>query len=68
MKYLIFSGEHRMFWRPFASGYTSQVALAGRYEKDEADAVTAHCGPDKMIEILPEPQTPNDIEQLAQKL
>ncbi len=41
MKYLIWSNQQRMWWRPASRGYTSIVDEAGRYELDEAVAIVA---------------------------
>jgi hypothetical protein len=35
-KYLIWSNEHRMWWRPNKAGYTTSLATAGRYSREEA--------------------------------
>lgn len=35
-KYLIWSNEHRAWWRPSSQGYTMQIEKAGRYTRDEA--------------------------------
>ena len=34
--YLIWSNEHRMWWKPARRGYTEGLALAGRYTREEA--------------------------------
>lgn len=34
--YLIWSNEHRAWWRPGHSGYTNHVSAAGRYNDKEA--------------------------------
>lgn len=34
--YLIWSNEHRAWWRPDARGYTLDIERAGRYSRDEA--------------------------------
>lgn len=34
--YLIWSNEHRAWWRPNRCGYTTYVRNAGRYQRDEA--------------------------------
>lgn len=35
-EYLVWSNEHRAWWRPKAAGYTVHMAAAGRYTRDEA--------------------------------
>jgi hypothetical protein len=35
-KYLIWSNEHRMWWRDSWTGYTTEVTEAGRYSHEEA--------------------------------
>lgn len=39
MNYLIWSNEHGAWWRPGSFGYTSDIAEAGRYGKDEATRI-----------------------------
>lgn len=34
--YLIWSNQHRAWWRPNSQGYTTHLLSAGRYEKAEA--------------------------------
>lgn len=34
--YLVWSNEHRCWWRPSRQGYTQKVASAGRYTREEA--------------------------------
>ena len=46
---LIWSGEHRAWWRPNGQGYTADRDCAGRWWANEARAMTAHCGPEKRI-------------------
>ncbi len=41
MKYLIFSNQKRMWWRANRLGYTDIVDEAGRYTRDEAEAIVA---------------------------
>lgn len=50
---VIWSGEHRAYWRANASGYTTILEAAGIYNRDDALAVTGGCGPEKKIEIRP---------------
>lgn len=54
---MIWSGEHRMWWRPEGKGYTAKSAVAGRYTREDAESRTSHCGPEKKIEIV-EPGSP----------
>lgn len=35
-KYLIWSNEHRAWWRPNNAGYTKQLEAAGRYSREDA--------------------------------
>lgn len=39
-EYLIWSNEHRAWWRPRAQGYTIDLKRAGRYTREDA---TRHC-------------------------
>jgi|KBSMisStaDraftv2_1062788.scaffolds.fasta_scaffold03115_13 hypothetical protein len=45
----IWSGEHRLWWRPHYAGYTSKIEEAGIYTFEDAFAHTRHCGPEKKI-------------------
>ena len=53
--WLIWSGEHRAWWRPDARGYCEFLAGAGRYTFEEAAQITEHCGPEKKIDLVPDP-------------
>jgi alpha-glutamyl/putrescinyl thymine pyrophosphorylase clade 1 len=46
---LIWSGEHRAWWRPNCQGYTQSIDEAGRYSFADAFEATKHCGPEKKI-------------------
>lgn len=51
--YMIWSNEHRAWWRPNAAGYTADIAQAGRYTRN--DAVKHSATRDQRPgEILPE--------------
>ena len=49
--FYIYSGEHNAYWRPDASGYTTNLEEAGRYSLTEAHRKTNHCCPKKQIKI-----------------
>lgn len=34
--YLVWSNEHRCWWRPGSRGYTQKIESAGRFDRDEA--------------------------------
>ncbi len=53
VEYLIWSGEHNAYWCPDAAGYSTRIRDAGRYSLEDAKKRTAHCGPEKRIEIEP---------------
>lgn len=40
-EYLIWSNEHRAWWRPKRAGYTARVDEAGIYKADEAITICA---------------------------
>jgi hypothetical protein len=46
---LIWSGEHKAWWRPNCCGYTCHRKEAGRYSFHDAVSATKHCGPEKKI-------------------
>jgi len=48
---VIWSGEHHAYWRPEGRGYTTQLLGAGIYTRADAIRRTAHCGPEKEVEI-----------------
>jgi hypothetical protein len=53
--WLIWSGEHRAWWRPDARGYCNVAGGAGRYTRQGAQAWLDHAGPEKQLEIVPDP-------------
>lgn len=59
----IWSEEHRAYWRPDGCGYTNRISQAGVYTRDDAEARTGHCGPEKRIEL--ERLTPALAKHLA---
>ena len=38
-EFLIWSEEHGRWWKPAERGYTSQLATAGRYSRERAEAI-----------------------------
>ena len=50
---VIWSGEHRAYWRANGSGYTTILEAAGIYSRSDALARIGGCGPEKKIEIRP---------------
>lgn len=51
---VIWSGEHRAYWRTPANGYTTELnQWTGTYSREEAESLTGHCGPEKKIELRP---------------
>jgi hypothetical protein len=39
MQYIIWSNEHKAYWRPNAAGYTKAKSQAGRYSLADAIAI-----------------------------
>jgi hypothetical protein len=46
---VIWSGEHKAWWRPDSSGYTTKIEDAGVYVFQDAWDRSAHCSRDKGI-------------------
>jgi hypothetical protein len=42
VKYLIWSNQQGMWWRPDECGYTDRIEEAGRYSRTEADRIVAN--------------------------
>ena len=40
-KYLIWSNEHRMWWKPNSFGYTPHISDAGIFSKEKASEIVA---------------------------
>ena len=53
-RYLIYSGEHRAFWRPNSTGYCDVKNLhqAGRYTAEEAAEILGFAGPEKQLKRM----------------
>lgn len=50
---VIWSGEWQAYWRSGCCGYMPDVRDAGVYSLSAAEKATAHCGPEKRIEMRP---------------
>lgn len=48
----IWSGEHGLYWRANAGGYTAIESEAGIYPIEDALRRTRHAGPEKLINFL----------------
>lgn len=64
---LIWSEEHRMYWRANGAGYTPRAKDAGVYTREDAVSRTRHCAEEKQIELDPArvttpPSEPSDGE------
>jgi hypothetical protein len=59
-EYLIWSNEHRRWWKPGEVGYTTVTHLAGRYAKAHADQIC-----ERANGHLPEGAMPNEVALLA---
>lgn len=50
-KYLIWSNEHQLWWRPGHRGYTGYIEEAGRYDQDEAIDIVVKASCDLQLHI-----------------
>lgn len=67
-KVLIYSGEHRAWWREEGYGYTTKLEDAAYVPFEQALRHTRHCGPEKQIAYDPVPRgtcLPKSAEQQA---
>lgn len=58
----IYSGEHRLWWRPSGFGYTGSELEAAVEPFAEAFRRTSHCGPEKRIRFYPVAAVPAEPE------
>jgi hypothetical protein len=58
--YLVWSNEHGRWWRANHQGYTSIIALAGRYRRKEAMEIC-----DGANFAIPKGREPNEVMVLA---
>jgi hypothetical protein len=56
---LIYSNEHRAFWKPDSQGYTMLLHEAGRYDRSEAARIVAQANSHRSLDM------PNEVMVLA---
>lgn len=67
MKYLIWSNEHRMWWRPNHSGYTQNIEEAGRYVPGDAEQIVNRASCDGQLTVTrTNPMTGEEYAQLPE--
>lgn len=59
-RYLIWSNEHRSWWRSGQCGYTGVIGKAGRYKRAEAEQICADAN--RHVSIY---HSPNEVMVLA---
>lgn len=64
-EYLIWSNEHRAWWRPNSCGYTVHVRAAGRYSRKEAVEISSRAH-DGWTEGEPPPEIPVRLEDVME--
>ncbi len=52
MKYLIWCTERNMWWKSSERGYTTDIALAGRYYSDEAKRILTEANKHRREEFM----------------
>lgn len=57
-KWLIWSNEHKGWWRPNEMGYTGHKELAGRYTFEKALEIVKDCNRHKKWEHTPDEEMP----------
>jgi hypothetical protein len=64
MKYLIWSNEHRAWWKASRHGYTTRTDLAGRFSFEEATEIVTQANrySDKVEEFMVEAPSRVKIE------
>lgn len=58
-QYLIWSNEHRAWWRPEAQGYSTLISAAGRYDQEEAIEICRNAN-----RFIKQGELPNEIPVL----
>ena len=67
--WLIYSGEHRTWWHRNdhgrGVGYVTMIESAGRWTHAEVETMTRYCGPDRKIELVPDPYGPDAFQNFS---
>lgn len=66
--YLIWSNEHKAWWRPDSRGYTIDVAQAGRYERDDAIRIASGSRDGWFVGEVPAEIAISEADVLAHKM
>lgn len=68
MKYLIWSIEHKAWWRPNSFGYTRTLSEAGRYEEEKARLIVNRANTIETCEcLIPESCVQGTVAQLVEQ-
>jgi hypothetical protein len=69
MMFLVWSNEHRMWWRGGHRGYTDSIEEAGRYSRADAQAIVARATLDGLLTVRrTDPVTGKEYSQLSEVL
>lgn len=67
MRFLVWSNEHGMWWRPAERGYTDSIEEAGRYPRSYAEKIVSRATLDgQLTHRLTDPVTGEEYSQLAE--
>lgn len=67
MRFLVWSNEHHMWWRPNHSGYTEFIEEAGRYGRSYAEEIVSRATLDGVLTLRrTNPYTGDDYSQLSE--
>jgi hypothetical protein len=66
-KFLVWSNEHRAWWRPNSAGYTTNLADAGHYNREDAIKICAHSRDGWHSRVIPSeiPVRLDDVQEAA---
>jgi len=59
-RFIVWSNEHRAFWREGFAGYTSDVRQAGVYSRDQAVGIAEKAAPGSYLDHLDGTFVPNE--------